>query len=33
MGTSQRMVAYYEKQTTHPPTHLLAILAKALCFF
>jgi len=30
VGISQRMVAYYEKQTAHPPTHLLAILAKAL---
>jgi len=30
VGISQRMIAYYEKQTAHPPTHLLAILAKAL---
>ncbi|HEY2975627.1 MAG TPA: helix-turn-helix transcriptional regulator [Pyrinomonadaceae bacterium] len=30
VNISQRMVAYYEKQTAHPPTHLLAILAKAL---
>ncbi len=30
VGISQRMVAYYEKQTAHPPTHLLALLAKAL---
>jgi len=30
LGISQRMVAYYEAQTNHPPTHLLAVLAKAL---
>lgn len=30
VGISQRMVAYYEKQTAHPPTHLLALLSKAL---
>src|ERR1700730_13340833 len=30
VGISQRMIAYYEKQTAHPPTHLLAILAEAL---
>lgn len=30
VGTSQRMVAYYEKQTTHPPAHLLPLLAKVL---
>jgi len=30
VNISQRMVAYYEKQTTHPPTHLLPLLAKAL---
>ncbi|MGH9967426.1 MAG: helix-turn-helix domain-containing protein [Pyrinomonadaceae bacterium] len=30
VNISQRMVAYYEKQTAHPPTHLLALLAKAL---
>ncbi len=29
-GISQRMIAYYEKQTQYPPTHLLPILAKAL---
>ena len=27
---SQRMIAYYEKQAQHPPTHLLPTLAKAL---
>ena len=30
IGISQRMIAYYEKQTQHPPTHLLPTLAKAL---
>lgn len=30
IGISQRMIAYYEKQTQHPPTHLLPALAKAL---
>ena len=30
LGIAQRMVAYYEKQTQHPPTHLLPMLAKAL---
>lgn len=30
VGISQRMIVYYEKQTTHPPTHLLPVLAKAL---
>ncbi|MBN1663048.1 MAG: helix-turn-helix transcriptional regulator [Deltaproteobacteria bacterium] len=29
MGISQRMIAYYEKETTHPPTHLLPLFAKA----
>ncbi len=29
-GISQRMIAYYEKQTLYPPTHLLPILSKAL---
>ena len=29
-GISQRMIAYYEKQSKHPPTHLLPTLAKAL---
>ena len=30
IGVSQRMIAYYEKQTQYPPTHLLPILAKIL---
>ncbi|OEU53542.1 MAG: hypothetical protein BA861_08285 [Desulfobacterales bacterium S3730MH5] len=30
LGISQRMIAYYEKQTQYPPTHLLPLLAKAL---
>ncbi len=30
INISQRMIAYYETQTTHPPTHLLHIFAKAL---
>lgn len=30
IGTSKRMVAYYEKQTDHPPTTLLPLIAKAL---
>jgi len=30
LGISQRMVAYYESQTEHPPTHLLPSLADAL---
>lgn len=29
-GISHRTIAYYEKQTQHPPTHLLPTLAKAL---
>lgn len=29
-GISQRMIAYYESQTQHPPTHLLPALANAL---
>ncbi len=29
-GISQRMIAYYEKQTQHPPTHLLPIISEAL---
>ena len=29
-GISQRMIAYYEKQTQYPPTHLLPILAEVL---
>jgi len=27
---SQRIVAYYEKETEYPPAHLLPLLAKAL---
>ena len=30
IGISQRMIAYYEKETQHPPTQLLPVLAKAL---
>lgn len=30
LGISQRMVAYYESETQHPPTHLLPALADAL---
>lgn len=30
VGISKRMVSYYEIQTTHPPTHLLAVFAKVL---
>jgi transcriptional regulator with XRE-family HTH domain len=30
VGISKRMVAYYETETTHPPTHLLPVFAKAL---
>jgi transcriptional regulator with XRE-family HTH domain len=30
LGISQRMVAYYENETTHPPTHLLPAIAKVL---
>lgn len=30
IGISQRMIAYYEKETEHPPTHLLPVFAKAL---
>ena len=29
-GISQRMIAYYEKQTQYPPTHLLPILVEVL---
>src|SRR5450631_1487625 len=29
-GISKRMIAYYEVQTTHPPTHLLPVFAKIL---
>jgi transcriptional regulator with XRE-family HTH domain len=30
IGISNRMVAYYETQSDHPPTHLLPAFAKAL---
>ena len=30
IGVSQRMVAYYEKQTVFPPTHLFPLLVMAL---
>ena len=30
IGTSQRMVAYYEAQTEHPPTKLMPAIAQAL---
>lgn len=30
LGISQRMVAYYEGQTSHPPTTLLPDIARAL---
>lgn len=30
LGISQRMVAYYEGQTEHPPTHLLGPLCEVL---
>ena len=30
IGISQRMVAYYEKQTEHPPSSLLPEIARAL---
>jgi len=30
INISQRMIAYYEIQTAHPPTHLLHVFAKAL---
>ncbi len=30
IGVSQRMIAYYEKETEHPPAHLLSLLSKAL---
>ena len=30
MGISQRMIAYYEKERKHPPTHLLPLFVKAL---
>jgi transcriptional regulator with XRE-family HTH domain len=30
IGISNRMVAYYEKESQYPPTHLMPVLAKAL---
>jgi transcriptional regulator with XRE-family HTH domain len=30
IGISNRMIAYYEKETEYPPTHLLPLLAKVL---
>jgi transcriptional regulator with XRE-family HTH domain len=30
VGISSRMAAYYETETQHPPTHLLAVFAKVL---
>jgi len=30
IGVSRRMIAYYEVQSEHPPTHLLPAIAKAL---
>ena len=30
IGVSHRMVAYYETQTEHPPTHILPLLAKTI---
>lgn len=30
VGISQRMVAYYEGETSYPPSHLLPVFAKAL---
>jgi len=30
IGVSQRVIAYYEGETTYPPTHLLIPIAKAL---
>ncbi len=30
LGVSYRVIAYYEAQTTHPPTHLLPSIADAL---
>lgn len=29
-GISHRMIAYYEKQAQHPPTHVMPVMAKAL---
>lgn len=30
IGVSQRVIAYYEKETRHPPANYLALLAKTL---
>ena len=30
IGISQRMIAYYESKSQHPPTHILPVIAKAL---
>lgn len=30
LGVTRRMIAYYEGETEHPPSHLLAGIAKAL---
>jgi transcriptional regulator with XRE-family HTH domain len=30
VGVSRRMIAYYEVQSEHPPTHLLPAIARAL---
>ena len=30
VGVSRRMIAYYEGQSAHPPTHLLGDIAQAL---
>lgn len=30
IGISQRMLAYYESKSQHPPTHILPTIAKAL---
>lgn len=30
IGVSRRMIAYYESQSAHPPTHMLPAIAKAL---
>lgn len=30
IGVSRRMITYYESQSSHPPTHVLPAIAKAL---
>ena len=30
LGVSQRVISYYEAETSYPPTHLLAQIAKVL---